>query len=214
LAVSDGMLAIEGRLRRVTLFGENLLLTRRIETWLRSTALTVTDIVTNEGFRHEPVLLLHHVNLGFPVLAATSELLLPPGTLSMPDDDGRWRTGAESGSAGGVCFHTLPPRADGMSTLALVNRAFDGGRGIGVQLRYSQGSFPLVWQWRNYREGEYVMGLEPTNVLGGGRKPTREEGALRILAPGETKTFRTENTALGDRVAIDAAARRIEGSAG
>lgn len=207
------LLTIEGRVRQANLFGENLLLTRRIETALGSTALTVTDTVTNEGFRPEPVLLLHHINLGFPVLAATSELLLPPGTHTTPDNDGRWRTGAEPGSEGGVCFHTLPPGVDGLGTLALVNRAFDGDRGIGVQIRYSQASFPLVWQWRNYREGEYVMGLEPTNVLGGGRKPTREAGALRILAPGESETFRTEITALGDREAIDAAARRIAGSA-
>ena len=206
------LLVIEGRVRQANLFGENLLLTRRIETRLGSTALTVTDVVANEGFRPEPVLLLHHVNLGFPVLAATSELLLPPGTRTTPEGEA-WRWGAEPGSDGGVCFHTLPPGADGMGTLALVNRAFDGDRGIGVQIRYSQDSFPLVWQWRNFRAGEYVMGLEPTNVLGGGRQATREGGALRILAPGEAATFRTEIAALGDQGAIDAAARRIAGTA-
>jgi hypothetical protein len=208
------LLTIEGRVRQANLFGENLLLTRRIETRLGSTALAVTDTVANEGFRPEPVLLLHHINLGFPVLAATSELLLPPGTHTTPDDDDSWRTGGEPGSVGGVCFHTLPPGADGMGMLALVNRAFDGERGIGVQIRYSQESFPLVWQWRNYREGEYVMGLEPTNVLGGGRQATREAGALRILAPGETASFRTEITALGDREAIDAACRRVVNAVG
>ena len=209
----DYLLTIEGRVRQVTLFGENLLLTRRIETLLGSTALTVTDTVANEGFRPEPVLLLHHVNLGFPVLAPTSELLLPPGTRTTPNDDDRWRHGAEPGSDGGVSFHTLPPGADGMGTLALVNRAFDDERGIGVQIRYAQDAFPLVWQWRNYREGEYVMGLEPTNVLGGGRKPTREAGALRILAPGEAAIFRTEITALSGREEIEEAAQRIARSA-
>jgi hypothetical protein len=100
-----------------------------------------------------------------------------------------------------------------MGTLALVNRSFDGGRGIGVLIRYSQASFPLVWQWRNLREGEYVMGLEPTNAQGGGRHATREAGTLRVLAPGETETFRTEITALGDQGEIDAAARQIASAA-
>lgn len=202
------LLTIEGRVRQANLFGENLLLTRRIETRLGATTLAVIDTVVNEGFRPEPVLLLHHINLGFPVLAATSELLLPPGTRTTPEGT-TWRWGAEPGSDGGVCFHTLPPGTDGMGTLALVNRAFDGGRGLGVLIRYSQASFPLVWQWRNFRAGEYVMGLEPTNVHGGGRHATREAGALRILAPGETATFRTEITALGDQSAIDAAAQHI-----
>jgi hypothetical protein len=208
------LLAIEGRVRQANLFGENLLLTRRIETRLGATSLTVTDTVANEGFRPEPVLLLHHINLGFPVLAPTSELLLPPGTQTTPSGEGVWRHGAAPGSGSGVFFHTLPPGADGMGTLALVNRAFDGGRGIGVQIRYSQASFPLVWQWRNLRDGEYVMGLEPTNSQGGGRHATRESGTLRILAPGETETFRSEITALGDQGAIDATAQRIARVAG
>jgi hypothetical protein len=208
------LLVIEGRVRQANLFGENLLLTRRIETRLGATALTVTDTVVNEGFRPEPVLLLHHINLGFPVLAAISELLLPPGTRTTPSDEEVWRHGGAPGSGSGVFFHTLPPGPEGMGTLALVNRAFDGGRGIGVQIRYSQASFPLVWQWRNLRDGEYVMGLEPTNVQGGGRHATREHGTLSILAPGEAEIFRTEITALGGQGEIDATARRIAGTDG
>ena len=208
------LLTIEGRVRQANLFGENLLLTRRIETRLGSNALTVTDTVANEGFRPEPVLLLHHINLGFPVLAATSELLLPPGTRSTPPDEATWRHGAEPGTGTGVFFHTLPPGAGGMGTLALVNRAFGGGRGLGVQIRYSQASFPLLWQWRNLLNGEYVMGLEPTNAHGGGRHATREAGTLRILAPGETEVFRSEITALGDLGEIDEAARRVAGGVG
>ncbi len=204
------LLTIEGRVRQANLFGENLLLTRRIETWLGSNTLTVTDTVANEGFRPEPVLLLHHINLGFPVLAATSELLLPPGTRTTPEGD-TWRHGDAPGSGSGVFFHTLPPGPEGMGTLALVNRAFGGGRGIGVQIRYSQASFPLLWQWRNLLNGEYVMGLEPTNSHGGGRHATRQAGTLRILAPGETETFRSEITALGDMGEIDEAAARIAG---
>lgn len=206
---NEYLLTIEGRVRQATLYGENLLLTRRIETRLGSATVAITDTVTNEGFSPEPVLLLHHVNLGFPVLAPTSELLMPSGTDTTPADDQQWRRGAEPESVGGVSFHTLPPTPDGLGTVALVNRAFSGGQGIGVQLRYSQHAFPLLWQWRNYRAGEYVMGLEPTNALGGGRKATREANALRILAPGEAATFLTEITALGSQEEIDAAARLI-----
>ena len=147
------------------------------------------------------------------MLAATSELLLPPGTRTTPDGE-TWRRGAAPGSGTGVFFHTLPPGAGGMGTLALVNRAFGGGRGLGVQIRYSQASFPLLWQWRNLLNGEYVMGLEPTNAHGGGRHATREAGTLRVLAPGETEVFRSEITALGDLEEIEAAAGRIAGGIG
>ncbi len=207
------MLIIEGRVRQVTLFGENLLLTRRIETRLGADALTVTDTVRNDGYRPEPVLLLHHINLGFPVLAATSELLLPPTTRSIPPDEALWRHGAEPGAETRVVIHEVPPDAVGMARVALVNRAFDDGRGIGVAIRYTQGSFPLLWQWRNLLAGEYVTGLEPTNVHPGGRRATREAGALRILQPGEAATFRTEIAALRDRTAIDEVEGHIRGAA-
>lgn len=206
------LLTLEGRVRQVTLYGEHLLLTRRIETRLGSDTLLVTDTVSNEGYRPEPVLLLHHINAGFPVLAATSELLLPPGTRTTPAEGTPWRSGAAPGTGSQVFLHELPTAPDRMGSLALVNRAFDGGRGIGLAIRYSQQSFPLLWQWRNLRDGEYVMGLEPTNVHLGGRKATREAGDLRILAPGHSATFRTEITALRDLAAIDEAARQIAGT--
>jgi len=206
------VLAIEGRVRQVTLYGENLLLTRRIETHLGSTALTVTDTISNEGYRPEPVMLLHHINLGFPVLAATSELLLPPGTRTTPDEP-TWQHADAPGTGAKVFTHDVPPDQDGLAEVALVNRAFAGGRGLGVAIRYTRGSFPLLWQWRNLLAGEYVMGLEPSTGRGAGRHATREAGELRILAPGEAATFRTAITALRDGAAIDEAARRIGGGA-
>ena len=209
----DYHLTVEGRVRQATLDGENLLLRRRIETRLGSDALSVTDTVTNEGYRPEPVLLLHHLNFGFPVLAEESELLLPPGTRSTPDEP-EDRGGAAPGAARQFFLHEPPPGPDDTVGLALVNRSFDGGRGIGVAIRYSARSFPLLWQWRHLLPGEYVMGLEPTNVQPGGRHATREAGALRTLAPGESEEFRTEIAALRDRDAIDAARRRIGGAPG
>lgn len=206
------VLTIEGRVRQVTLFGEHLLLTRRIETHLGSDALTVTDTVSNEGYRPEPVLLLHHINLGFPVLAETSELVLPPATRSS-SDDASMRRGDAPGAGTEVVIHEIPAGPDGLASVALVNRAFDDGRGIGVAIRYTQASFPFLWQWRNLRPGEYVMGLEPGNGYESGRQATREAGRLRVLAPGETATFRTEITALRDNAAIAAMERRIVGPA-
>ena len=202
------LLTIEGRVRQVTLYGEHLLLTRRIATRLGAVALAVTDTVSNEGYRPEPVVLLHHINLGFPVLAATSELLLPPGTRSTPDDV-MMRRGDAPGAGTEVVIHEVPAGPDGLASVALVNRSFADGRGLGVAIRYTRGSFPLLWQWRNLCPGEYVMGLEPGNGYEAGRQATREAGRLRVLAPGETETFRTEITALRDNAAIAAMERRI-----
>ena len=157
------------------------------------------------------MLLLHHINLGFPVVAPESELLLPPGTATTPDEP-TWRRGAAPGAPTQVFVHRLPADAAGRAHLALVNRAFDGGRGIGVAISFTRDAFPLLWQWRNLQPGEYVMGLEPSNAQVGGRRATREAGTLRVLAPGETATFGSVITALRDGDAIAAVAARLAGT--
>lgn len=201
-------LAITGQVRQANLNGEKLLLTRRIETQLGSTTLAITDTVTNEGFRPEPVILLHHLNFGFPLVSPESEVILPAGTSTTPGDDA-WQRGGEPGVKSQVYVHTLPKRNDGMARLALVNRPFGGGQGLGVAIDFSRDSFPLLWHWRHLQPGDYVMGLEPSNAEPGGRHATREAGTLRTLAPGESATFRTVITALGNSAAIDAAVARV-----
>jgi hypothetical protein len=61
----------------MAVFGENLVLTRRIEAALGGATIGVTDRVENRGFRPTPHMLLYHYNFGFPLLDEGAELLLP-----------------------------------------------------------------------------------------------------------------------------------------
>jgi hypothetical protein len=72
----DYVLAIEGQTRQTVLFGENLLLTRKISTRLGANALVIEDTVRNDGFRATPLMILYHCNFGFPVVSADSELVI------------------------------------------------------------------------------------------------------------------------------------------
>ena len=72
----DYMLTIEGQARQSVLFGENLLLTRKITTQLGAHHFVIEDTVSNEGFRATPHMILYHCNFGFPIVSPDSELLV------------------------------------------------------------------------------------------------------------------------------------------
>ena len=123
-----------------------------------------------------------------------------------------WASHAESYHAQGVGYRTMPaPQApfheqvwehwlaadgDGRVPVALVNDAFDGGRGLGFLVETRKSEFPCQFQWQNYQAGQYAMGIEPStnHVLG---KPFAEErGELIWLEHGEERSYTTRMAVL------------------
>jgi hypothetical protein len=214
----DYILWCQGQMRETRVFGENLRLTRRISTRLGANSLTIEDSVENLGYTTTPLMILYHINAGWPVLDESAELLISQASVEARDPDaeaGLPRLGRFEAPTPGfreqVYRHQVRPAADGTATLALVNRAFGGGQGFGLVIRYDGRALPSLWQWKMLGEGTYVAGLEPNLAHWHGRAAARASGSLRQLAPGETQRFRVEIGALTDMAAIDAVAREIEG---
>ncbi len=67
---------ISGIMREHTLFKQNLSLHRTIEVELGSSVFTLRDTVVNDGFRPSPLMLLYHINLGWPLLDDGAALML------------------------------------------------------------------------------------------------------------------------------------------
>ncbi|HHV93110.1 MAG TPA: aldose 1-epimerase family protein [Firmicutes bacterium] len=206
----------QGKIRETTVFGENLLLTRRISTRLGENRVWIDDVVENEGADPSPFMLLYHVNLGFPVVADGAELLKPPGDVVPRDAD------AEEGKEFFASFHAPQagyrekvywhyPEADayGYVTAAIVNRRHNNGQGLGVYVRYKKEQLPYLVEWKMMGERTYVVGLEPANSLVEGRAKERERGTLQYLAPGEARRFRVEIGVLPNLEAIEDLARKL-----
>ena len=62
-------LEVTGEMRQTRVYGENLVLQRRISTSLGSNKIRIEDVVTNEGFKPHPHMILYDVNIGFPLLS-------------------------------------------------------------------------------------------------------------------------------------------------
>ena len=67
----------EGETLQASVFGEHLVLRRRIEARVGESRLTIADEVENVGWDRTPHMVLYHVNVGFPVASEGSEVLVP-----------------------------------------------------------------------------------------------------------------------------------------
>ncbi len=205
---------VRGKMRQAVVFGENLLMDRRVWSRLGESRLWVRDVVTNEGTQTTPHMLLYHINLGFPLLAEGTELLAPSrvvtprDAIAAPGLDVHNRYEAPIDGYQEQCFyHDMAADADGFVTVILANRAFGGGQGLGMYLRYRQAELPIFTQWKMVCAGTYVAGLEPANCRVEGRPKDCAEGLLQFLEPGESRETLLEIGVLGSNAEIDALAK-------
>ncbi|MCD6308562.1 MAG: aldose 1-epimerase family protein [Candidatus Latescibacteria bacterium] len=187
-------IGISGRIREVSVYGHNLILTRTIETFLGAHSLTITDSIENAGFRESPVMMLYHINPGWPVLSGDSRIIAPVKSargfdpLAESERD-LWATflPPQKDYEQRVYIHDMVPDDTGTVSLCLVNEQ----REIGVYLKYPKAEFPWFVEWKQLGRGEYVVGIEPGNITGG-RAQMRKEGTLEFIRPGAVRRFSLE----------------------
>jgi hypothetical protein len=191
----DGaVLWAEGEVRQAAVFGENLLLRRRIEADLGGAGIRLTDTVVNDGFNRTPHMLLYHCDLGWPLLDEGS-------TLEAPISRTRWTSesvevqGASHlrfgppvpGFVEQVYEHELDHGPDGRSRARIANDKI----GRAFELEYDPREFPAFIQWVNLRAGEYVVGLEPSTHHVQGEEAARADGTMIWLGHAEQRTYHT-----------------------
>ena len=178
-----------GRVRHSKVFGENLVLTRRITTSFGETSITVRDKIENQGFSPAPLMLLYHLNLGWPLvdkgttLEASKHVVTPQNEHAAAGlADWTKLTDPIPGFAEQVYYHAIPSNRQGLASMRLVNRAL----GIAFRVTYRVAELPYLIQWKMMGQGEYVVGLEPANCYPEGQEQIAKRGLLRQLAAGET----------------------------
>jgi hypothetical protein len=207
----------EGEVAQMAVFGENLVLRRRIEAPLGGTAIVIDDRVENRGFRPTPHMLLYHYNFGYPVLDEGAELLVPSRAIVHTVHADLHAQGVGYRIQGPprpdfseqVYEHDVVAAADGMALAALINPALGAG-GFGIRLDYDRTALPCLIQWQCLQSGLYVLGIEPSTNHVLGRTFAEGRGELIELEHAESRRYRTRLAVLDGAAAIDAARRDIE----
>ena len=189
---------ISGKIRHSRFYAEDLVMERKIRTRLGSNKLTITDTVENRDFAGVPLMLLYHINLGFPFLDSCSKLIIPHLKDSWPRTESAKKGLSSfdnfSEPVDGIeeeCFYHTFDADDGQASICLFNPQL-GKKGMGVYLKYDTQQLPVFLQWKMMRSKEYVCGFSPATTYAEGRKNAIEKNETISIQPLEKKTFGIE----------------------
>lgn len=205
------VVAATGEIAEAALFGEQLHLTRTVRLTLGEPTVEIVDVVENRDDAPAPFMLLHHFNFGYPLVQEGVELQVAGGDV-VPRDlaaaaalhDWPHYHRATSRHLEEVYFHQVLVGADGWA------QAWLGSPAFGLLLQWDTTYEPYLTQWKNYRVGNYVCGVEPGNCVPEGQNRASRSGRLVQLAPGARHTFHNRLTVVDGADAVAAARARID----
>ncbi len=182
---------VSGESRECNVFGENLVIYRTIHINSDEPVILLHDRIVNESFDKEQLMILYHINWGFPLFSEKSELIIDPletrlrGGATM--EPGEWKSFSKPlhGFEEKVYFHELKPNKEEMLQYRLVNFELM----MGVKVTWEKAQLPWLTQWKMTGESEYVLGLEPGNALPLGRNEIRNSGIAEYLDPFQEKNI-------------------------
>jgi hypothetical protein len=199
----------QGEVLQSAVFGEQLLLRRRIEARVGESRFLLHDKVENTGHCTTSHMLLYHCNAGFPVLDAGARLLVPSHATTTDygvEVEGYDVMSGPVRDATEACFeHDLIAEPGETVPVALVNHE----RGLGVYQVFRRSQLPYLTVWRMLGEGTYALALEPSTNRDAGRLDASERGELRWLAPGSVARYDLEIGALSGAEAIGRFGERV-----
>lgn len=201
-------LVMRGVVDEGTLFGDKVQLTRTISTQIGSRVIHIDDVAENMGHQPTPFTLLYHVNLGFPLLDESAELVLAAEATEPYDSRSAAAMGEMlrfsepvPGCLEQNFLHRMAADRSGLAAAAIINRELAGG--LGVYLRFPVAAFPYLNEWKMMGERDYVVAIEPSNAPLNNRAVLRREGTLPMLQPGERRAMNVEIGVLDGAAEID-----------
>ena len=184
-------LVISGEMREAELFGETLVLRRKIESVLGENSITVTDEIENQAFRPEPLMLLYHCNMGYPFLDENCRLYVPSVKVTGREEfseehvDGWNRIDSPKDNEPEYVFIHEMKTDENLDTMVLVA---NHEQNIGLVIEFNQKNLPYFMEWKSMASGDYVLGLEPSNSSVYGKPYHVEHDSMHYLQPFEKET--------------------------
>ncbi len=177
---------ITGRLRESAVFGPDMVLTRTITTRMGENAIYIHDEIENRGFQPTPLMVLYHMNFGYPLVSADTVLETNCTGTRPRNEDAAGGMGKElefSDPIHGYAEQVFFRDAVGASYATLRNPAL----GLGVRIDFDGAQLPYLVEWKMMGEQEYVVGVEPGTYTPDSRAVARQRGELLFLQPQEKR---------------------------
>lgn len=180
--VADEEIRIKARVNQMHIFGTKLILHREIHCSLGKNEIMLRDRIENQGDKRVPVMILYHMNMGYPLLSEKAVLQIPS----------RKVTARNAHAAEGIdSWNQILSPTPGFEEQCYFHEFENEGMALiynpeiekGLAIQFDAKSLNYFVEWKMMGEKDYVLGLEPGNCHPDGRDKMRSENRLKFLDP-------------------------------
>ena len=202
----------EGVMNEAVLFSEKLQLRRKIEMFTDKNEILIHDAVENGGGTKQPLMLLYHINFGYPLLDEGIEMFVPSLEVTPYNDDAKkgidtWNEFPDVlPQEPEQCFDHKLAEKDGESSFAIFNHKLN----IGVMITADRKTLDSFTEWKTFEFRDYALGFEPGSATVEGRKYLSDNGKLKFIAPDEIVDFNLKITILDGDEGLKIARDRMD----
>ncbi len=178
------------------IFGRKLTLHRTVEVSKKENVFTIKDELTNEGDTTQPVEVLYHMNMGYPLLDEDSIVKVEADTVVPRDKEAAvgidtWmQMEKPQANYQEQCFYHQFSRVVGKASI------FQPKLNVGLVIEFERDTLDCFTEWKMMGRRDYVLGLECGNCYPDGRDVMREKGILKFIGPDEKVNYNVKITLL------------------
>lgn len=171
------------------IFGRKLALKREIEISKKENSFVIRDQIENRGDREEPLEILYHMNMGYPLLDEESVVTIPAAEVlprndhAAEDIENCLRMEKPQAGYEERCYYHKFDKKEGRASI------YQPKLGMELTITYDAESLDGFVEWKMMGVRDYVLGLECGNCYPDGRDVMRKTGMLKFLQPGESKEY-------------------------
>ena len=201
----ERVLKVGGVVQEAEVFGTDMVMKRDFTLQSERDILRIHDTVTNQSYETQPVMLIYHINFGYPILDAGAKVYFSASKIESRTEFAeqgiaKYNEMEEPGCGRDEqCYYHTEWPENGEAFAMLHNEKL----GIAAIIRFDPKTMPLMCQWKCMRAGEYALGLEPTTSGVVNRSEARKLGNLTYLEPGESREYNISIELTDDPAVID-----------
>ena len=172
-----------------TIFARKLRLERTIKVSKHENEFEICDLITNTGDTVEPIEVLYHMNMGYPLLDEDSILVIPADKV-MPRDEHaaedlqNWMNMQKPVPGYKErCYYHKFGNKQGFASI------YQPKIDTELSIHFNAQELDGFIEWKMMGVRDYVLGLECGNCYPDGRKAMRENGMLKFLEPEKSMEY-------------------------
>lgn len=181
-------LVVHMAIKDEVIFGRKLRLEREIHVSLENNEFKICDTICNTGDTLQPLEILYHMNMGYPLLDEDSIVNIPsveviPRNEHAAEDIENWMQmiKPQIGYEERCYYHKF--QKNGKASI------FQPKLEQGLEITFDAEELDGFVEWKMMGVRDYVLGLECGNCYPDGRDVMRKTGMLKFLKPGEKKRY-------------------------